>query len=220
MSGGKRGVTRLRPIIYNPIRSSHLYDSNGSPSERAGRIVLGVSPFVRYKQAHILFAAFVQIADLYPDVSLVYIGRVVDQSYYSTIIASLPPCLLSRISILTEYISHDALAAAYKSAFVYVSMSLCESFGLPAIEGQSFGVPSLVLDGTAASEICGAGGLTVKDSNAQTLVQALREILDSESLHSRLSANSISNAAKYASPSVSSPMLDAIDILAKVGSLS
>jgi glycosyltransferase involved in cell wall biosynthesis len=51
----------------------------------------------------------------------------------------------------------EELAATYSSLDVLVNASMGEGFGLTVLEAQACGVPAIVTDFTAMSEVCGAG---------------------------------------------------------------
>ena len=51
----------------------------------------------------------------------------------------------------------EHLADVYSSLDVLLNPSMGEGFGLPVLEAQACGVPAIVTDFTAMSEVCGAG---------------------------------------------------------------
>lgn len=57
-------------------------------------------------------------------------------------------------------ISGEAMSHIYSALDVLVAPSLGEGFGIPVVEAQACGVPVIVSDATAQSELCGAGWLT------------------------------------------------------------
>ena len=68
-----------------------------------------------------------------------------------------------------------------------VMPSLDEGFGIPALEGMTTGVPVVAADRGALPEVVGDAGILVDPSNIAALTDAMRRILDDESLRRRLS---------------------------------
>ena len=175
-----RELFRLHYKFPRKLKSFLLYNSisqNGKLSklqaagkqDRRKKVFLAISPFSRYKQPHLIFKAFCQFAATDNDSELIYLGRNLDEEYFNKIKKDIPQELRDRIILLTKFISSEEIKNLYQRAFAYVSMSKCESFGLPAIEAQKYGVPAIVLAGTAAEEICGDGAIVVKESSSESL---------------------------------------------------
>jgi len=74
-------------------------------------------------------------------------------------------------------ISERELIAAFESARCFVTMSICESFGIPAIEAMSFGTPVIVSNCCAMPEICGNAGELVPIDDVNALADRTAEIL-------------------------------------------
>ena len=70
------------------------------------------------------------------------------------------------------------LRAAYAEALALVFPSLCESFGIPAVEAMAQGAPVALADSTALPEIGGDAGWYFNPLQIEDLVLALRRLLD------------------------------------------
>ena len=70
------------------------------------------------------------------------------------------------------------LRAAYAEASALVFPSLCESFGIPAVEAMAQGTPVALADSTALPEIGGDAGWYFKPDSAESLMTTLRRLLD------------------------------------------
>jgi len=74
-------------------------------------------------------------------------------------------------------LSDEAVAEAYASSRCFVLMSLCESFGIPAIEAMTYGTPVVVADCCAMPEVCSDAAALVGPDNFDALVATLHAVL-------------------------------------------
>jgi alpha-1,3-rhamnosyl/mannosyltransferase len=76
------------------------------------------------------------------------------------------------------YRQGQALRAAYAEATALVFPSLCESFGIPAVEAMAQGTPVALADSTALPEIGGEAGWYFNPTSEEALTATLRRLLD------------------------------------------
>lgn len=96
------------------------------------------------------------------------------------------------------YASEADLAERYAAADVAVFLSEYEGFGLPALEAAARGVPLVVADRPALSEVSGEAALLVEPRDAGALADAVRRVLDDAALQSDLMARGRALAARHA----------------------
>jgi len=59
--------------------------------------------------------------------------------------------------VLFDPYSHQSMAKVYSAMDVLLNPAMGEGFGIPVLEAQACGVPVIVTDHSAMSEVCGAG---------------------------------------------------------------
>ena len=70
-----------------------------------------------------------------------------------------------------------AVASAFASARAFALPSVCESFGIPAVEAMSFGTPVVVADAAAMPEVVGDAGERCRPDDPADLAEKLARVL-------------------------------------------
>ena len=104
--------------------------------------------------------------------------------------------------IITGRIDDGTLAALYGGSSVFACMSLKEGFGLPPMEAQFFGLPTIISSDRALMEISGEGALVVKleegnERMAEELSTHFINIRTIPDLRKEMSGSAQRNASKY-----------------------
>jgi glycosyltransferase involved in cell wall biosynthesis len=89
--------------------------------------------------------------------------------------------------IFTGYIDMAELAKITASALALCYLSFYEGFGLPVAEAMTCGVPVIVTQDSAQSEVAGKAGLAVDVHNMQEVSQAMTRIATDDTLRENLS---------------------------------
>ncbi len=117
--------------------------------------------------------------------------------------------LLDRVVIEGE-VGQAQLLSAYREARAFVLLSRCESFGIPAIEAQSQGTPTIVASGTAAPEVAGGGGMIVPAGDTFAAAQAMTTLMSDDTSWHRYSSAALDNACRFRFSRCSGPLIDAL----------
>ena len=160
-------------------------------------IVLTVGRIVPNKRLEDVIKAFT----LYqrhraPDASLVVVGSDLGFEGYRHAL----DVLVARIGVrrvrFTGPISSEARDAWYRSADVYLSMSVHEGFCAPLIEAIAHGVPVVARSAGAVPETLGEAGIVLEGAELPLVAEALHELASSSSTRDALFAAAESRLAE------------------------
>ncbi|QXZ80902.1 glycosyltransferase family 1 protein [Rhizobium sp. L51/94] len=98
---------------------------------------------------------------------------------------------------IVGYVTDAQLAGLYRDAEFLVMVSLYEGFGLPIIEANSMGTPTIVSSTSSLPEVAGKAAILVDPNNVDEISNAITSLWSDRDLHARLSANALSNAARF-----------------------
>ena len=95
------------------------------------------------------------------------------------------------------HISDEETCLCYQQCDLLLFCTLCEGFGLPPVEAQATGRPVVTSAIEPVLEVCGGAALHVDPQNAQAIRQAVQNIIDDESLRTRLVQDGLKNAGRF-----------------------
>jgi glycosyltransferase involved in cell wall biosynthesis len=95
------------------------------------------------------------------------------------------------------YVRHESFPSLMSNASVFAFPSEFESFGIPPMEAQRWGVPVLVSDNTCFPEIYGDSVAYCDPIAVDSIAAALDRVLTDESLRARLRAAGFERSARY-----------------------
>ncbi len=139
-------------VIYN------FFDSKTFKSEESALTVspvgsdyfISVCSRVKHKNHVVFLKAFRRIAEEDASINYVIVGGISDEAkvYYD----ELPDNVKRRIHFL-EHISNEQLSQLYQHAKAFVSSSLYEGLGMPAVEAMYFNCPVILSDLSVHREV-------------------------------------------------------------------
>lgn len=137
--------------------------------QQRSKNILFVSGITRHKRLLELVKFFDSLNSKDPSFVLDIIGKSYDQSYLYEIKHYIKENNLSDKVNIYGFVEDELLEKKFKNSFLYISLSDCESFGIPALQAQSYGTPVIVCTGTAQEEIlkdtCISIGMNANDFN-------------------------------------------------------
>jgi len=175
-------------VAYCPNGADDLFFEPPTDRERAGvRADLGLPAGMPYLLSVASFqprknlAKLVRAAGRLPevasgDLALVLLGAGSDSEAKAlrAEVAALGPRAVVR---LPGYRQGKALRAAYAEATALAFPSLCESFGIPAVEAMAQGLPVALANSTALPEIGGDAGWYFDPTDEASIADTLRDLL-------------------------------------------
>jgi glycosyltransferase involved in cell wall biosynthesis len=171
---------RLQGIEPDPATVNHLQGLDGP-------IVLFVGQLLPHKRPDLLLMAHHVLATyLVPEAHLILVGAPRLPRYQQGLQLFLQDLNLTRAWI-TGSVTQQALAAFYRHATMFVTLSEHEGFCVPLLEAMGFSLPVLARARPAIPETLGPGGLLLPEDGDPLLVaEAVAEVLENDRLRADL----------------------------------
>lgn len=99
--------------------------------------------------------------------------------------------------VLKEQISKEEKQLIIAAAYAMIFTSFYEGFATPVLEALQSGVPVITLKNSSMSEIAGAAGLYIDNTNPADIAEQMKTVFKDEQLRSRLTEAGIQRAATY-----------------------
>jgi glycosyltransferase involved in cell wall biosynthesis len=178
---GRLGIQPARAeVFYNGLPASWieraagpLPDWNNRPME-----LVSISNVGPYKRQSLVIEALPELVRRPGLEDLIYrIAGHCPADYRQHLLSLARRLGVERHVIIEGRVPDERMQELLKRARCFVLMSVCESFGIPAIEAMSFGVPAVVSNCCAMPEVCGTAAELCPVDDAPALVQRLAHVL-------------------------------------------
>ena len=209
-----RSMTAVSPYIEAEFRKfSRLKDAditivpngieldNNSPSpivNTSGRIVM-VTEWGRLKNSKTMLLAWRIVHGRHPEWKLTVFGKYMDKNGAEIWMRTngLGDLLNGGAIELRGFATHDAIRQELKSADLFVSPSLEESFGMVFVEAMSQGVPCIGGDKSGAVPwVMGDGGVVCDVTKPDKLAECIERVMGDNALRKRLSEGGVQRVRK------------------------
>ncbi len=195
-------------VAYVPNAADDLFFDLATDHQRSlVRPDLGLPPRVPYLLSVANFqkrknlVRFIRAATRLPevatgDLAIVLIGTGAEQEarLLAATVEEAGPNVLIR---MPGYRQGNALRAIYAEATALVFPSLCESFGIPAVEAMAQGLPVALANSTALTEIGGGAGWYFDPVIEDEITAIVRNLLDDDDERARRAGLGKAIAAQY-----------------------
>ena len=114
--------------------------------------------------------------------------------------------------VLTGYVQGPILRAAYAEATALVFPSLCESFGIPALEAMTQGCPVALANSTCLPEVGGKAGWYFDPNSEEAIAQAVIDLMRDDATRAARVAEGRRIAAGYRWERSGRMILDALGL--------
>jgi glycosyltransferase involved in cell wall biosynthesis len=159
---------------------------------------LFVGRLVPSKAQHDLVKALFAFRRLYdPAARLHLVGPTPSRRYLSSLRGFVADLGLRQAVRLYGEVPDAALAAHYRSADVYVSLSIHEGFGVPLIEAMRASVPVVARRAGAVGDTVGGAGLLLEGAEPSQVAAAVHRVVSDRRLRERLQAAGRDQAGRH-----------------------
>lgn len=98
---------------------------------------------------------------------------------------------------ITGKVTVTELHEYYRRAKAFCLLSQSESFGIPAVEAQAFGTPTIVANLCAPPEVAGPGGLVIDPGDMTKNLPRIQALLTDLQIWRQYSAKALTNAERF-----------------------
>jgi len=157
------------------------------------RYVLFVGNRNQYKDAPTLIRSFAEIAQSFPDLTLLFVGGGEFTSSERRLISSLN--ISGRVQ--QRALPDAEMSAAYSNAELCVFPSRFEGFGLPALESMACGTATILAAATSLPEVGGDAAEYFAPGDSRELSEKMRMLLEDEHQRESLVTAGLARAALF-----------------------
>jgi glycosyltransferase involved in cell wall biosynthesis len=208
--------TAVVPVLADYGRVSAEPDERTAAELAAGRAgggtdLLFVGRVVPSKAQHELVKVLWAYRRLYdPAARLHLVGGTSSYAYAKALRDYVEDLGLGRAVRLTGEVSDAVLAAHYRAADVYLSLSAHEGFGVPLVEAMAAGVPVVARPAGAVAETTAGAALLLHASDPSYVAAAVHRVCTDQPLRRALVTAGRRRAAELAGPAVADELVRAV----------
>lgn len=180
---------------FRPIEDHANFEQVRKRYNLPPRFILGLGTLQPRKNFTRLIEAYSLLVTHHPSFHLVIVGG--KGWLYEEIFATVERLGLEEKVIFPGFAADEDLPALYSLADLFVFPSLYEGFGIPPLEALACGTPVITSDASSLPEVVGEAGLMVEATNVEALAQAMKQVLEEDSLREGMIAKGMEQARKF-----------------------
>jgi glycosyltransferase involved in cell wall biosynthesis len=213
------GITPKRSrVFYNGLPESWLARAAGPlPAWRDRPMeLLSVSSVGLYKRQELVIRALPDLLKRPGMKDLVYrvLGHHNNAQYVAGMKKLADDLGVGKRVIVEGRVPDERVEETMQQARAYVLMSVCESFGLPAIEAMSFGTPTVISNCCAHPEVGGDGAVLSPVDDIPVLTDNLHRVLTDEAFSEALRQRGAKNIQRFRWSETAAQMAEALQEIA------
>ncbi|MFM6002713.1 MAG: glycosyltransferase, partial [Sphaerospermopsis kisseleviana] len=199
-------------ILYNGIDDDFFENATEQYLAFKNRelTILTVSVMTPHKKIEELISMLDIVIQQGFSVQLIIVGPWSNTSYKLQIEKLIQDFKLHNYVTITDKVSREKLQEFYQKSRVFCLFSRCESFGIPAIEAQTYGTPTIVADFCAPPEVAGPGGIIINSLNIIQETNKIIKLLTDSAEWELYSRNAFNNADRFRWNKVTLPLINFI----------
>jgi glycosyltransferase involved in cell wall biosynthesis len=202
----------FRRVEVLPVRVDYMqFAGRSEPALRASDW-LYVGRVVANKCQHELVQAFALYAKTFdPDARLVLIGDTKVREYVEFVQEEAGRLGIADRVVLLGKVSDNRLAAAFRGAGVFVSLSEHEGFGVPILEAMAAELPVVAYGAAAVPEVMGGAGILLRDKAPEVVAATAQALHADAAFRDRLVARQVVRVEQVQAFDVSSLLARVVD---------
>lgn len=160
------------------------------------------------KNLNLLIDAFEKIKTIYPEYKLVFAGALAWKE--KGILKKIKQSVFRNDIIITGTIPFQHQPALYQNAKIFIFPSLYEGFGIPILEAFASSVPVICANNSSLPEVAGDSCLYFNTYDSESLVSAMKNVLENEILCENLIASGLKRSENFSWEKCAKETLDVI----------
>lgn len=183
-------------VIGNGVDGSVFQNGNGDRPERNGRVdILTVGRLIERKGHRYLLEAAARLRERgYESFQLTFTGTGDAEDELKALCRELD---LDEYVRFLGYVSREEVVASYKHADLFALPSFNEGMSIALLEAVAAGLPVVVTDTGGTAEVVRGNGLVVPWAAADSLAEALANLIDSARMRKEMGRRSLELAREF-----------------------
>ncbi|MFA5052208.1 MAG: glycosyltransferase family 1 protein [Patescibacteria group bacterium] len=157
--------------------------------------ILYVGNAYPHKNCERLIEAFSMLIRESPNLFLVMVGK--DDYFYMRIKKLVKEKNLNQSVIFPGFVTDDDLPEIYRHASLYAFPSLCEGFGLPALEACQYNVPVIASNNSSLPEVLGPAAEYFNPEHPDEIYSAMKLVIGQQSRADQLRSQGLGRVALF-----------------------